>query len=345
MIYTYCWDEETRTGQMCPPKLLHQEADHLLQSKRVYWIDLDNPTEDEEELVLRQFFPVHMLTYMDITQRHHGTDGRSHLPKVEAFPDYLFVVVNPLREEFVRHLSPAQPLTATADIRSITQLSAVLTHNILITHHREPLQSIRDLHQYLGKHQDQAGRGPDYLFHLVLDGMVDRFAPVQDDIQDALERIEDEVFLRPTQDILQQLLALKRCVTTLRKTLVYEREVLARLIRGDLDLIDVREMAYYRNVYDHVVRSTELIESSREMVNDLMQTYMSAMSNRLNEVMKVLTMISTVGMVCTLIAGIYGMNFEFMPELKSPWGYPFALLLMSAASLTALAFFRWRKWL
>jgi magnesium transporter len=330
---------------MCPPKVLHTDVDRLLHSNRVYWIDLDNPTEDEEELVLRQCFPVHMLTFLDITQRHHGPDGRSHLPKVEAFPDYLFVVVNPLREEFVQHLSPGQPHTMTEAIQSITQLSAVLTHNILITHHREPLQSIRDLHHFLGKHQDQAGRGPDYLFHLVLDGMVDRFAPVQDDIQDVLERIEDEVFLHPTQEILQQLLSLKRCVTTLRKTLVYEREVLARLIRGDLDLIDVREMAYYRNVYDHVVRSTELIESSREMVNDLMQTYMSAMSNRLNEVMKVLTMISTVVLPMTLIAGIYGMNFHDMPELEQPWGYPLALAGMAATGIVAFIFFRWRGWL
>jgi magnesium transporter len=142
-----------------------------------------------------------------------------------------------------------------------------------------------------------------------------------------------------------QLLHLKREIIGLRKTIIYEREVLARLCRGEFALIDDREMVYYRNVYDHLIRFTELIESSREMTTDLMQTLLSATSNRLNEIMKVLTMISTVVLPMTLITSIYGMNFDHLPEVHWTYGYPFALGLMFVVGFLSFAFFRLKKWI
>src|SRR5262249_45490431 len=126
---------------------------------------------------------------------------------------------------------------------------------------------------------------------------------------------------------------------------VYEREVLARLARGEFDLIDDSELVYYRNVYDHLVRFSELVESSRETVTDLMQTSLAAASNRMNEIMKVLTMISTIVLPITLVAGIYGMNFEVLPEKQWCYGYPFALALMGLMGIGSFLFFRWRKWI
>ena len=134
-------------------------------------------------------------------------------------------------------------------------------------------------------------------------------------------------------------------MTFLRKTLVTEREVLARLIRGEFDRIDQREVVYYRNVYDHLTRYAELTESAREMVSDLMQTHLAATSNRLNEVVKTLTMISTIILPLTLISGIYGMNFKHMPELESEWGYPIALGMMATIALLGVGFFRYKRWL
>jgi magnesium transporter len=142
-----------------------------------------------------------------------------------------------------------------------------------------------------------------------------------------------------------QLLRMKREIILLRKTMIHEREVLARLARGEFDLVDEREMVYYRNVYDHLVRFSELIESSRDLVTDLMQTHLAATSNRLNSIMKVLTMISTVVLPMTLVAGVYGMNFKHMPEIEWPWGYPLALALMAATGVTGYLFFRWSRWL
>lgn len=345
MISLYCWNKAQKAGLLLNPELLRTHIEQFRNSRDVYWIDMEDPTEEEETLVFETFVPIHRLTRQDITQRHRQDVTKGHLPKVEEFPDYLFVVVNPLHPNFLEKMSPTAETDELEADGAVAQLSAVLTRSVLITHHREPVRAISDLHAFLEKHEEQADRGPDYLFHLVLDAMVDEFAPVLDRFQDALESLEDRVFANPDREMLHQLLAVKRNIFHMRKTLVYEREILARLVRGDFDIIDEREIAYYRNVYDHVVRFTELIESSREMVNDLMQTHLSATSNKLNEVMKVLTMISTIILPMTLIAGIYGMNFQDMPELRWQVGYPAAVGLMLAAGVGALLFFRWKKWI
>lgn len=300
------------------------------------WIDLCNPTPEEEEQIFGRFLPVHDLTFEDLTKPRREPEQGAHLPKVEEFRDYLFVIVNPLPLETLQQRHPA---------RLRPQLSAIITEQVLITHHYEPLKAVNDVQNYVQRHHDSAGRGPDYLFHLILDALVDQYAPVVEAISDRLDQIETYLFHKPQPRLLRKLISMKRQVSLLRKTLILEREVLARLIRGEFSLVDQREIAYYRNVYDHLVRYTELIEAAREMVSDLMQSYLAATSNKLNEVMKVLTMISTIGVACTLIAGIYGMNFEQMPELKWAYGYPFALGLMLIAGSTAFAMFKWKRWM
>ena len=307
------------------------------------WIDLEAPTEEEERRVLAEYFPVHDLTLEDITRLRRLPDQAPHFPKVEEFPDYLFVVVNPL-------IPAATGAVAEAggDERLTTQLSAVLTRSLLVTHHMRPLPSIDGLRAHLAKNDAHGERGPDYLFHLVLDGMVDEYVPILDRVDDALDSMEEEVFARPHKGLLARLLALKRNVVLLRKTMIYEREVLARMSRGEFSLIEDRERAYYRNVYDHLLRFTELLEASREMVSDLMQTLLAAQANKLNEIMKVLTMISVTILPMSLIAGVYGMNFEknIWPDFKtSEYGFVGALALMALSGLGALGLFRWMKWL
>jgi magnesium transporter len=296
-------------------------------------------------LVFEQFLPVHRLTLLDIQLPRRQEKSMQHFPKVEEFPDYLFVVVNPLSPHFTEPLAADAEIGPPARHGALLQLSAVLTRRVLITHHYEAVPPIDQLRNYLDKHQTQCGRGPDFLFHLILDDLVNQFAPVLDRVHAALDRLEAQVFANPMPQILTRLMRLKRRIILVRKTLVYEREVVARLARGDFALIDEREMVYYRNVYDHLVRFAELIEGAREMATDLMQTHLAATSNRLNEIMKVLTMISTVVLPMTLVAGIFGMNFKHMPELEWTYGYPMALGLMALTGVTAYFLFRWRKWM
>jgi magnesium transporter len=351
-----------------------------LHPEEVVWFDLADPTPEEEDRVLGEFLPVHPLTLADITKPRREPDQGAHLPKAEEFADYLFVIVNPLPSRegdsstppLVEGRSVAKqpggeipgrpaktplpplggelPSTRGGGSGRISklarpQLSAVLTHRVLITHHVTAMPCVLDGQAYLARHGQNLRRGPDYLFHLILDGIVDEYAPVVDAIGERLDDLETELFRTPTPDVLAELLSVKREVSYLRKTLILEREVLARLTRGEFELVDEREIAYYRNVYDHLVRYTELVESAREMVSDLMQSHLAAVSNKLNEIMKVLTMVSAGVLPMTLIAGVYGMNFAVLPEKDWNYGYPFALGLMALTGFAAFIWFKWKTWI
>jgi len=340
MIHIVRWNPASKAAEDIAFDALPSKATELAEGS-VVWIDLADPTPDEEDRVLKDFLPVHALTLEDVVKPRSGT---THLPKVEEFPDYLFVIVNPLPSSLSDDPAAAEKSVRMHKIAR-PQLSAILTETVLVTHHYAAMPCIRDGRGHLARHAGNVKRGPDYLFHLVLDGIVDDYAPMVDRVAARLDALESVMFRRPTPAVLAKLLRAKRDVTYLRKTLILEREVLARLIRGEFELVDPREMAYYRNVYDHLVRYTDLIENAREMVSDLMQTHLSATSNRLNEIMKVLTMISTIGMICTLIVGYYGMNFKHMAELEWETGQWFALGLMILTAVVALGVYRWKKWL
>jgi magnesium transporter len=340
MITIHLCNAADRCMRTLPLEELLSRREELLGGKNVLWIDLVQPTEEEEQIILRQFFPIHTLSLEDVTRLRREPDAPPHFPKVEEFPDYLFVIVNPLLGD-VR-----QQIAAAADRPTLTQLSAVITESLLITHHDAPLKCVEQVRGYLSRHGAHIDRGPDFIFHLILDHTVDEFVPLLDTIDETLDELEAIIMARPTQELFLRLLRLKRMIIILRKVLIAEREVLVRLARGEFDLVNERETVYYRNVYDHLVRFTELIESSREMVSDLMQTYLSSQSNHLNKIMKVLTMMSTIVLPMTLIAGIYGMNFErLVPDTKNEYGFEISLGMMLLSGLVSLAFFWWRRWL
>jgi magnesium transporter len=335
MLTAFRWCESEKQCRWLEPADVTAQVADLSATPDHVWVDLHNPTDEEINLVFDRLFPVHALTLEDITRQRRDPQGHPHLPKVEEFPDYLFVVVNPLTgTEWPTDGAP--PLT--------TQLSTVLTHTRLITFREGAVPAVDGLRQHLQRHGEQGRRGPDYLFHLILDAMVDEYAPLLDGLAEQLDALEDEVFGGRRGNALSRLLHLKRWVTVVRKTLVYEREVLARLSRGEFELIDERETVYYRNVYDHLVRFTELTEASREMVGDLLQSHLSVVSNRLNEVMKALTMISTIVLPMSIVTGLYGMNFEYLPLAKEGWGFWAALAATVLLGLAPLAFFKWKRW-
>jgi magnesium transporter len=341
MIAIHCWNQSTKSLETIPPDDLLRRREELLSSDRVVWIDLCESTEEEDQLVYQQFFCAHTLTLEDITKQRREPDGPPHLPKVEEFPDYLFAIVNPLvpnTHERIKQVADHE--------HGLTQLSAVLTHTLLITHHVHALPCVQRVREYVQRHAAHMARGPDFVFHLILDNTVDEFVPALDAIEATLDHLESSILHRPRQALFLHLVRLKRIIIVLRKTLISEREVLVRLARGEFDLIDERETVYYRNVYDHLARYTELIEGSREMVSDLMQTFLSAQANHLNQIMKVLTMISTIVLPMTLIAGVYGMNFkQLTPDTENEKGFLLALGMMAISGLGSLVFFWWKRWM
>lgn len=338
MISLYRWQPDQPHGTWVDlPEL---PADNRVPAGEVWWLDLDDASEEEEAVVFQKFLPVHPLTLEDIRRPRREPDQAPHFPKVEEFPDYLLVIANALRPACDTDVGGAAADMACA----VVQLSAVLTEQVLVTHHYQSVPSVTTVKQFLYRHAEQAGRGPDYLFHLVLDNVVDDFAPEIDRLVNRLDDIEERVFDQPSQQLLTELIHLKRRVIALRKTLILTREVLARLTRGEFALVEPREIAYYRNVFDHLVRYTELIEGAREMVSDLMQTHLAAASNKLNGIMKGLALVSTVILPMSLIASIYGMNFKKMPELDWEYGYPFALGLMVLVAVVCVTVFYRKRW-
>lgn len=315
--------------------------------QRIIWVDLLEPTPEEEEQVLAGIFKFHPLAIEDC-QRERLTPGRGvHLPKVEDYGEYLYTIINPIAmESFDATPTP----TARRDL-STRQLNVFLGQNYIVTHHYEKLHAIESAMTSCSRNPHFMKRGPDYLYHLVLDDIVDQYTPMLDAFDREIDQLEEEVFRRPSRRTLLSILAMKRKIFGLRRITMYQREMVYRLSRGEFELISQEEIAYYRNVYDHMVRATELAESYRDTMTSLLDAYMSMSSNRMNEVMKVLTMFSTFFLPLSFIAGVYGMNFDTsvspfnMPELHWVYGYPFALGLMALVGIGLWVFFRNKKWL
>lgn len=302
----------------------------------VIWIDLENPNEAEEETILVSLFNIHPLAIEDCQR---GKDTERHLPKVEDFDDYLFVIFNPL----------ANPVRSengdrVVDVRTV-QLSSFIFNNCLITHHFDSMPAIDQARQLVVKNPHALGRGPDYFFHIIADTIVDQYSPAMDHLDDAIDETEKEVFHKPSERTLIRILHLKKNVLAVRRIAVYQREMLNRLSRGEFSLITPEEMIYYRNVYDHLVRMSDLADSYRDMVAGLLDAYLSVTSNKLSQVMKVLTIISTIFLPLSFITGWFGMNFRVIPIADLQYGILFATFLMVGVAGGMVWWFKRNNWM
>jgi magnesium transporter len=310
-------------------------------SRRVLWVDLNEPTEQEEELILRDVFKFHPLAIEDCQRERLSPKHGDHLPKVEDYGGYLFSIINPIEAVEADFDVPGEP-TFEVDTH---QINVFLGESYLVTHHYEPSPAIDETIVSCDKNPHLLARGPDYVYHLILDGIVDRYSPILDMFDEEIDRLEEIVFKKSTPETLPKILAMKRGVFRLRRITTYQREMVYRLSRGEFALIAEGEVAYYRNVFDHLVRAADLTESYRDVLTGMLDAYLSVTSNRLNEVMKVLTIISTFFLPLSFVAGVYGMNFENMPELHWKYGYAVAWGVMLSVAAVMFIFFRRKKWL
>lgn len=311
-------------GTVVKRSLSPGEAPALPQSGTV-WVDFESPTEEESRLLL-DAFRLHPLAVEDaLAHVHH--------PKIDDYRDYLFLIMHEVER------SPVDGRLETSE------LDIFLGPRLLVTYHDRPLACIRVLRQALEKNPALLGRTPDFLLHLLLDRLVDSYLPVLDLVEERIDAAEDAVLRRPLPGTLDEVLTLKREVASLRRFSVLQREVLRALSSGEFPLIHPDLFMYYRDVYDHLVRISDLTESYRDLLTSVLEAHLTAISNRLNEVMKVLTIIATVMMPLTLITGVYGMNFKHMPLLDSPAGFWIVLGGMGALALAMLAAFRRAGWL
>ncbi|MBI1388703.1 MAG: magnesium/cobalt transporter CorA [bacterium] len=289
---------------------------------RKCWIHADGVSDVQAMHELFECFHLHPLVREDILNTLHRS-------KVEEYEDSLFLVMKRLRFE--------------RDTLSIAteQISMVLQANRLITFKEQADGFLKPLRERILQGRGKARQmGADYLLYVILDMIVDDYFPVLEALEDAIDWIDEHEMSHPDQETLNTIHVLKRSTIEFQKTVRPVRELVKTLVSTDIDYVSEPVRIYMRDVYDHIVAVLDDVETHRELLVNMMDLGLSIISNRLNEVMKVLTVLGALFVPPTLIAGIYGMNFEFMPELRWPWGYAYSLAMMAASSALAVGFLR-----
>lgn len=294
----------------------------------VIWVDMESPTEADERVLL-DVFHFHPLTVEDCRENRH-------YPKIEEFPGYLYFIVHGVRAD------------TSPDRFNTIELDGFLGSNYVITYHHDAFRSINNVRQLLRTSPVLCRRGPAFLCHQILDQIVDYYSPVLDDFDDRIDQLEQQIFSlkQPNNEILSQIMELKRSVLRLRRISVKQMDVILRMSRGEFpELIPEDMRPFYRDVHDHLTRVVDLAESYRDLISGSLEAYLSVVSNRLNEIMKVLTIFSAIMLPLTFIAGVYGMNFDNMPELRSRYGYYATWGIMLTVAFFMLIFFWRRGWI
>jgi magnesium transporter len=227
----------------------------------------------------------------------------------------------------------------------LSELDVVLGKHFVLTHHSKPMPGLDTLREDVARNGRPLNKGAAWVAHAVLDHVVDDYIPILDRLDVQLDDLEDEVLTDPTQDVLGRIFQSKRELQQLRRAFVHQKELFHRLGRGDFPLIPEALVPFFRDVYDHFARVADLAESYRDLVGAALDTYLSVQSNKMNAIMKQLTLTATIFMPLSFIAGFYGMNFEFMPELHRKWGYPAVIGVMVMVAFGMLAFYRRKKWI
>jgi magnesium transporter len=298
---------------------LRQERDTAL------WLDITCPDKADVAL-LHEAFGLHPLAVEDIL---HETQR----PKIDVYNDYYLIVFYTAR--FARE-----------DSRIIMhELDLVVGHNFVVSVHDEPMPQIDETIARWHAPDSPIESHVASLLYWLLDTIVDDYFPLIDAIAEQVEDLEDQIFIHSDDSAIETIFRLKKELLTLRRIVAPERDVLNVLLRREVVVFDVAHTIYLQDLYDHILRVTDSIDTYRDLLSSALDSFLSLQSNRLNQIVKVLTIASIVLMSASLVAGIYGMNFESMPELHWRYGYPFALGLMLAISGGLLLLFRRMKWL
>jgi magnesium transporter len=306
---------------------LPEECGELLHSDTVSWIDVEGLHETETIQKIGDSLNLHPLVLEDIL----NVDQRA---KMEEFENYVYIVLK------MFHLNENE-----SDIAP-EQVSIILGKNYVATFQEgiegDTFQEIRE--------RIRSNKGiitkmtPDYLVYSIIDSIIDSYFLVLETLGDRIERLEEELVNNPEKQTLTEIYRLKREMLYLRKSVWPLREAISRLERGESELVTRSTHLYLRDVYDHTINVLDTVETYRDMLSGMIDIYLSSISNRLNETMKYLALISTIFIPMTFIASIYGMNFEYMPELLWIHGYKFALAVMFGVGIGFFIYFKKKKW-
>jgi len=315
-------------GTLTRPETAAELQEALGDEGGVLWIDLLTRSEAEAS-ILSEVFSFHPLTIEDCVS------PKVDPAKIDDYGDYIFVIVQALTE-----YSPAEEIEPV-------EADFYLGPNYVVSCHRERIPAIESFIQRCSRNDAVLTRSPDWLLHGLLDAVVDEYLPIVDAVDDTLDTLEKRVLDRPDTRLLQRILLVKRNALRLRRATLPQRDIMNRLSRAEFPkLIREETSVYFRDIYDHLVRIEYLVEAVRDLADGALNTYLSVVSNRLNEVMKVLTAAATIFLPLTLVSGIYGMNFtdNQFPGFAEPWGFAVVVGCMIAIGVGMLAYFRYRDW-
>ena len=296
-------------------------ADILPRTDANLWLHFDAPTEDEIRF-LQETFKIHHLTIEDVVNQNQR-------PKIEPFDDYVYIAIHPLMHSKKWQIEPSE-------------LDLLLGRHWIVSVHYGPLPGLIEdshIHERLANALD---RGADFLLYTLVDLIVDSYFPILDEIEDEIDSLEDRLLARAQPADMNRLLAFKRSLVHVRRAVGPQREVLNQLTRHEFPFIRPENLVYFRDVYDHLLRITEELDSLRDILSSALEVHLASTSNQLNMTMKRLTAWGTIFVVITAIAGIYGMNFKFMPELEWRYGYFAVMSFMVLISLGLYFYFRKR---
>jgi len=289
------------------------------------WVDLQAPTPEEAD-VLNRVFGFHPLAVEDCWHEPQHS-------KVDDYGSHVFMVVHGIRYD------------AEHDEFKTHELNIFLGASYLVTFHTYHSRSIDAAKENIRRHPAVMARGMDFVLHQIVDRVIDNYFPKLEIIESKIDELETDLIADVRPELLTRIFDLRRTVSHLKRIATQEREMLIQISRGDFPFIGEKAQVYFKDVYDHLFRIVEGADTHRDTLNVMIQVYVSMVSNQLNNTMRVLTLIATVMLPLTVITGIYGMNFDFMPELHWKLGYPLILLVMLVVSVLMITYFRKRNWL
>jgi magnesium transporter len=306
-----------------------EEIPGARDEKTVTWINIDGLHDTELLGRIGEMFELHPLIVEDILQ----TDQR---PKIDVFEDYIFIALKMLY------------LAQDGNVGEVVseQVSIVLGKHYVISF-QESIGDVFDpIRERIRKAKGKVRKmGADYLAYVLMDSVVDNYFGLLEAFGDDLEELEDKIVDRPTKSTVKEMNEIKRELAYIRKSTWPLREVVTAMLRDEGAIVSSETKIYLRDLYDHTVQVIETVETYRDTSSGMLDIYLSTLSNRMNEIMKVLTIIATIFIPLTFITGIYGMNFQHMPELAWRWGYPLTLFMMLFVAGMMIVYFRRKRWL
>ncbi len=317
MIKTYRYKTDTGLEIISAPQ-------KTAEPEGIFWTDMENPDSGEIN-ALSEVFGFHPLAIEDCVSMQQRA-------KLDDYRDYFFIILHSVAGEKI-----------TGRI-SVNELDIFISRNYIVTFHREKIGPVEAVRERIEKNPELMSRGIDYILYLIIDGVIDDYFPFLDNIDDKFSTIETHLLTDPGTAEMSELFKLRRILIEMRKILSPHREMVNALIRYEGLFIKDENRVFFLDVYDHLMRIFDLLDTYRDLISGSQEIYLTVVSNRLNEIMKTLTVIATIVLPLTLISSIYGMNFRFMPEIYWRYGYLWALGLMLATAAGMLYYFHRKNW-